>query len=157
MVQLLVDLAGALVDGFGAVVVDGQARERGDLARESLAIDADQRRDPFAIGWDLDLLEDRQPALDARLDRVDQGAVQVEDHGVWAGQVADGGHVRTLEDDEAVAIGILAGPECRQAVTRADREFAPEIWGQVGDVAVVAVVGDKQDGSLSSQVALLRW
>jgi hypothetical protein len=82
VVEALVDLAGALVDGFGTIVVEDLIGERGDLARESLAIDPDQRREPLPIGRETYLLEHREPALDARLDSVDEGAVEIEDHGM---------------------------------------------------------------------------
>jgi hypothetical protein len=55
--------------------------------------------------------------------------------------------VRTLEDDEAVATGILAAGEDREATAGADREFASEMWDLVDDAAVVAGVGDEQDGA----------
>ena len=76
---MLVELAAALVDVFGAVVVDRLAGKRGDLARESLAIDTDQRSELVLARGDARFLEDGQPGIDARLDGIDEGAVEVED------------------------------------------------------------------------------
>jgi hypothetical protein len=66
-----------------------------------------------------------------------------------------GGHARTLEDDEAVATGILAAAEGGEAVPRVDRELAAEIGDLVDDRPVVARVGHEEDRPLRSEVALL--
>ena len=61
LVQPLVDLARALVDGLGAVLVERHPGERRDLASEPLAIDADERGEAFVRGREARLLERCEP------------------------------------------------------------------------------------------------
>jgi len=78
-VELVVDSAGSLVD---ALLVGGRELAAGalrDLARELLAVRADETRDVIPICRNLFFVEGAQPRLDACLDRVDQRAVEVED------------------------------------------------------------------------------
>ena len=83
-VAFLVQLARALVDGLGPLVVDGRAGQCGDLAREPLAVEADQRPQPIARRREAGFLERREPRGDPRLDRVDERAVEIEQDGVGA-------------------------------------------------------------------------
>ena len=58
----------------------------GDLARELLAVGTDQARDVIAVGRDALVLEGAQPRLDACLDGVDQGPIEIEDERLGLGQ-----------------------------------------------------------------------
>ena len=92
-VEPLVDLARAFIDRLGAPVVDRSAGARGDLAGQAFAIDPDQRRQIVPGGGQVDLLEDGEPRVDPGLDRVHEGAVEVEEDGVGEWQLTDvGGH-----------------------------------------------------------------
>ena len=159
VVESLVDLAGALVDRFGGVVVDRPAGERGDLAREPFAVDTDERAELFPCRGEVELPEDLEPGLDARLDRVHERAVEIEDHGIGCGQVVDGGHgstVARLDDDKTVAAGVITAGEGRETGPGADRELPSQVRHVADDLPVVPRVGDQEDQPRNAGVALLR-
>ena len=101
---MLVDLAGALVDRLGAVLVERLPGERGDLASEPLAVDADERRQAFVRARESRVFERVEPRFDARLDRVDERAIEVEEDGFGQGQGVDVGGVSGHDPT-------VAGPE----------------------------------------------
>jgi hypothetical protein len=51
----------------------------GDLSHKALPIGADQTGDVAAISGDPSFDEDAHPRLDPGLDRVDEGAIEIED------------------------------------------------------------------------------
>ena len=66
----------------------------GDLAGELLAVGADQAGDVVAVGRDAVLLERAQPRLDARLDGVNERAVEIEDQSARRGKRVEAGQRR---------------------------------------------------------------
>ena len=73
----------------------------GDLARQLLAVGADQPRDVVAFGGDALLLERAQPRLDACLDRVDERAIEVEDERARAAEARRDRSTSIPVDEEA--------------------------------------------------------
>jgi hypothetical protein len=111
-VDAVVDLAAALVDGLCLVVIDGLTGDVRDLVRQALAVRADQPRDVVALGLDADLFEDLQPGLDARLDRVDERPIEVEDQPARIGQLLESAQRRLRKKMKARirTIAIAASP-----------------------------------------------
>jgi hypothetical protein len=75
-----------VVDPLCIGIAKRPARCTGDLARQALPIGADQQRYLVPVGRDGLLGKDPLPGLDARLDRVDERPVQVEDQRGRRGQ-----------------------------------------------------------------------
>ena len=78
-VELVVRFARPLVDALLVGFTQDAAGAPIDIARQLLAVSADERRDLVARSGDPFFLEGPQPALDACVDRVDQRAVEIED------------------------------------------------------------------------------
>src|SRR6266550_33565 len=83
-----------MVDFLGASLVDWRTRDGRDLLRKALAIEPDERRELFAISGQAGLLESTEPGGDPGLYRIDEGSVEVEEHGGRQGKSIEGGRHR---------------------------------------------------------------
>jgi len=77
-VQPLVAFARVAIDRLRPGIVDRLPGQRGDLAGEPLAVEADERRQLCPGGRRARLRERVEPGRDPRLDGVDERAVEIE-------------------------------------------------------------------------------
>ena len=78
-IQLSINLARAPIDRLVTARRQPDSSGGGNVAGELASVDPDHRLQLVVRGWKFLLCEDGKPGLDARLNRIDEGSIQVED------------------------------------------------------------------------------
>jgi hypothetical protein len=99
-----------VVDLLGARLVDRRAGQRRDLLRQALAVEPDERRQVLATRGQAGLLERPEPRGDPRLDRVDEGSVEVEQDGDGRGKASEVGWHRPNGSARLIVSGRQSRP-----------------------------------------------